>query len=218
MANLNPTNPLVSSSFLYSYAGTPLYATVSAYGTLGVNSSNSLAAILSGNGNTSNFTASATLNINAGTAYTTGLTALSTTFTGALSTVWLSAVTVPYGVSLSSIQPPSLTFFNLNGTTQSTQGYISSSTIIPAISSVVFTVAFDTLAFRATNFTLSGNNATVVDNGSGSVIDNPFYQNGDMISFTGVIQSGPIGAPGLSSTNLTFRTVAQHSRRFSQEQ
>ena len=45
MANLNPTNPLVSSSFLYSYAGTPLYATVSAYGTLGVNSSNSLAAI-----------------------------------------------------------------------------------------------------------------------------------------------------------------------------
>jgi len=214
MANFNPTNPAVSATFVYSYIpvapGTSIaYPTVSAYGAVGISSNTTLSGILSGYGNASTFTVSAYLNFYAGTSYNSGLTALSTTFTG-LTTVWLSA----YGATLSAIQPPSLTLLANNGTVL-TQGYIASSTINPSVSTCSFTIDFDSLQFRETTITLSGNKGTIIDNGS--VYDTPFYQNSDMTPYTGIIPTGPLGAPGLSSTNLAFRTVAQHARRIGQE-
>lgn len=190
MGNFNPTNSLVSSAFLYSYTAGNNNPIISAYGTLGVNCNNAMINFLSGNGVTGTFTASAALNVYLGQ-----------TVTGTVT-------------GLSAIQPPLITFLSNNGIV-STQGYISSSTLNPVNSTAVFTINFNALAFQQTTFALSGNKSTIIDNGS--VIDNPFYQNNDMTLFTGVIPTGPLGAPGLSSTNLAFRTVAQHARRIGQE-
>ena len=190
MGNFNPTNPLVSATFLYSYGGTLSSPTVSAFGTFGINSNSAMYDILSGNGSTSTFTASATLNVYLGQT-------LAGTVTG-----------------LSAIQPPLLTFLSKNGI-QSSQGFIFSSTLNPVISTAVFTIEFDALPFRETVIALSGSRLSIIDNGT--QFDNPFYQNADMAAFTGVIPTGPLGAPGLSSTNLAFRTVAQHARKIGQE-
>ena len=140
MPNFNAQNPLVSNTFLYSYGGTPSSPTVSAFGVLGVNCSNSLATVLSGNGNTSNFTASATLNVYLGQTISSGIT------------------------GLTAIVPPKLTFIGIS-TNQSTEGYISTSSLNPALSTAVFTIDFDALAFHETTFALSGNRVTIVDNG-----------------------------------------------------
>ena len=190
MGNFNPTNSLVSSTFLYNYTAGNNNPTISAYGTLGVNSNNVMFNFLSGNGVTGTFTASAALNVYLGQ-----------TITGTIT-------------GLSAIQPPLLSFLSNIGIV-STQGFISSSTLNPVNSTAVFTINFNALPFYSTIFSLSGNKATIIDNGT--LIDNPFYQNPDMLPFTGVIPSGPLGAPGLSSTNLAFRTVAQHARRIGQE-
>jgi len=200
MANFNATNPLVSVYFsTYNYGGTYIVPTLSAVAVIGAHAANSLSYILSGNSgvnnlttlsSTTNFVASASLNLNLATAVVGTLT------------------------GLSAVTPPLLTFLGTNGN-QSSQGFVSSSTLNTILSTASFTIDFDALAFHETTFALSAIRTAIADNNS--QIDNPFYQNGDMSAYTGVIPTAPLGAPALSSTNLTFRTVAQHARRIGQE-